>query len=174
MTRSTFPLIYQGLSCARHRCADRLVETHECVECVGPARLREMEQRSEQQEQERRVHRVLHEMSDGGKTTLQLVHTTGLSTTQLRPLLEQLASSGMVRFGEERLGHHSRWLWSLLPPAAAGRGHQGSRPSPRPLGSSRPAGSVELAGRRSDLPSARRDALPSPAALPAQRRSSCR
>ncbi|HZX43672.1 MAG TPA: hypothetical protein VFE93_17675, partial [Myxococcaceae bacterium] len=62
-----------------------------------------------------RVHRVLHEMSDGGKTTLQLVHTTGLTTTQLRPLLEQLASSGMVRFGEGRLGHHSRWLWTLLP-----------------------------------------------------------
>jgi len=116
MTRSSFPLIYQGMLCSRHRCTDRLVDTHECVECVGPARLREMEERCEREELERRVHRVLHEMSDGGKTTLQLVHTTGLSTTQLRPLLEQLASSGMVRFGEERLGHHSRWLWSLLSP----------------------------------------------------------
>jgi hypothetical protein len=115
MTRSSFPLVYRGLLCARHRCADRLVDTHECVECVGPARLRQMEELSERRELERRVHRVLHEMSDGGKTTLQLVHSTGLSSTQLRPLLEQLASSGTVSFGEERFGHRSRWLWSLLP-----------------------------------------------------------
>jgi len=113
MTHSSFPLIYQGQVCRRHRSADRLVETRECVECVGSERLEQMEKRSERQAQERRIHRVLHEMSDGGKTTLELLHTTGLSSTQLRPLLEQLASSGRVRFAEERLGHHSRWLWSL-------------------------------------------------------------
>ena len=113
MTHSSFPLIYQGLVCRRHRSADRLVETRECVECVGSERLEQMEKRSERQALERRIHRVLHEMSDGGKTILELVHTTGLSATQLRPLLEQLASSGKVRFAEERLGHHRRWLWSL-------------------------------------------------------------
>jgi transcription initiation factor IIE alpha subunit len=91
------------------------VETHECVECVGPERLREMEERSDRQALERRVHRVLHEMSDGGKTTVELVHTTGLSATQLRPLLEKLAASGVVTFREERFGHESRWRWSLPP-----------------------------------------------------------
>lgn len=115
MTRPTVPLIYHGLICRRHRSMDRLVETHECVECLGPKRLREMEETAEREALERRVHRVLHEMSDGGKTTLQLAHTTGLSASQLRPLLEQLASSGRVRFGEERFGHHSRWIWSLRP-----------------------------------------------------------
>ena len=113
MTRSNSPLIYQGLVCRRHRSVDRLVETRECVECVGPERLAQMERSSERRSQERRIHRVLHEMSDGGKTVLELVHTTGLSATQLRPLLEQLASSGKITFAEERLGHHSRWLWSL-------------------------------------------------------------
>ena len=112
MTRTSFPLIYQGLVCRRHRCADRLVETRECVECVGTERLEQMERASERRALERRIHRVLHEMSDGGKTVVELVHTTGLSASQLRPLLEQLASSGKIRFGEERLGHHSRWLWS--------------------------------------------------------------
>ena len=116
LMQSTAPLIYHGRICRRHRCADRLVETHECLECVGPARLRQMEERSEREAQERRVHRVLHEMSDGGKTAIQLVHTTGLSMTQLRPLLEELVSSGKVAFGQERLGHHGRWLWSLVPP----------------------------------------------------------
>ncbi len=115
MTRSTGPLIYDGRICRRHRCADRLVETHECLECVGPERLREMEESAERQAQQRRAHRVLHEMSDGGKTALQLVHSTGLSMTKLRPLLDQLASSGRIAFGQERLGTHSRWLWSLLP-----------------------------------------------------------
>ena len=115
MTRSTFPLIYQGACCGRHRSRDRLVETHECVECVGPERLREMEERSERQALERRVHRVLHEMSDGGKTTLELVHTTGLSAAQLRPLLDKLASTGVVMFREERFGHQSHWRWSLPP-----------------------------------------------------------
>ena len=113
MTRSSFPLIYQGLACRRHGSADRLVETRECVACVGSERLEQMERTSERQALERRIHRVLHEMSDGGKTILELVHTTGLSATQLRPLLEQLASSGRVRFAEERLGHHRRWLWTL-------------------------------------------------------------
>ena len=113
MTHSSFLLIYQGQVCRRHRSADRLVETRECVECVGSERLEQMEKRSERHAQERRIHRVLHEMSDGGKTTLELLHTTGLSATQLRPLLEQLASSGRVSFAEERLGHHRRWLWSL-------------------------------------------------------------
>src|SRR6516164_4937997 len=115
MTRSTGLLIYQGRICRRHRCADRLVETHECLECVGPQRLRQMEERFEREACEWRAHRVLHEMSDGGKTALQLVHSTGLSMTQLRPLLEQLASSGRIVFGPERLGTYSRWLWSLLP-----------------------------------------------------------
>jgi hypothetical protein len=75
-----------------------------------------MEERSEREALDRRVHRVLHEMSDGGKTALQLVHTTGLPMTQLRPLLEQLAASGKVAFGQERLGRDTRWLWSLVPP----------------------------------------------------------
>lgn len=121
MTRATGPLIYHGRICRRHRCADRLVETHECLECVGPERLRQMEERFERQEWDRRAHRVLHEMSDGGKTALQLVHSTGLSMTQLRPLLELLASSGRIAFGLERLGTHSRWLWSLLPPESPRR-----------------------------------------------------
>jgi hypothetical protein len=121
MTRSSFPLIYQGLTCRRHRSADRLVETHECVECVGPERLVEMEKRFEAEAMERRLHRVLHEMSDGGKTTIELVHTTGLSVAQLRPLLDQLTSCGRVRFGEERFGHHSRWLWSLRIPESKRR-----------------------------------------------------
>jgi len=115
MTRSTFPLIYHGAFCRRHHSKNRLVETHECVECVGPQRLREMEARSERQALERRVHRVLHEMSDGGKTTLELVHTTGLSAAQLRPLLDKLASSGVITFREERFGHQSHWHWSLPP-----------------------------------------------------------
>ncbi len=121
MTRSSGLLIYDGRICRRHRCADRLVETHECLECVGPERLREMEERSERQAQKRRAHRVLHEMSDGGKTALQLVHSTGLSMAQLRPLLDQLASSGRIAFGQERLGTHSRWLWSLLAPESPRR-----------------------------------------------------
>jgi hypothetical protein len=121
MTQSIFPLIYQGLVCRRHRSKDRLVETRECVECVGSERLDQMEKRSERLALDRRIHRVLHEMSDGGKTTLELTHTTGLSATQLRPLLEQLASSGRVRFAEERLGRHSRWLWSLRLTEGKGR-----------------------------------------------------
>jgi len=116
LSRSTAPLIYHGRICRRHRCADRLVETHECLECVGPVRLRQMEERTAQQAVQRRVHRVLHEMSDGGKTELQLVHTTGLSMAQLRPLLEQLAAAGRIAYVQERLGHHSRWIWSLTPP----------------------------------------------------------
>jgi len=121
MTHASFPLIYQGLICRRHRSADRLVETRECVECVGPERLRQMENRSQRQAHERRIHRVLHEMSDGGKTVLELAHTTGLSAAQLRPLLDELASSGRVGFAEERLGHHSRWLWSLRRAGSKGR-----------------------------------------------------
>src|SRR5262249_30722149 len=120
MTHSSFPLIYQGLVCRRHHSTDRLVETRECVECVGSERLEQMEKWSERKALERRIHRVLHEMSDGGKTTLELTHTTGLSGTQLRPLLEQLASSGRVSFAEERLGHPRRWLWAV-PPAEAKR-----------------------------------------------------
>lgn len=115
-TRSSAPLIYHGTICRRHRCADRLVETRECLECVGSVRLRQMEERSERQALERRAHRVLHEMSDGAKTALYLVHATGLSMTQLRPLLETLAASGKVAFGQERLGRDRRWLWSLVPP----------------------------------------------------------
>src|SRR5215472_5939930 len=121
MTRATGPLIYHGRICRRHRCADRLVETHECLECIGPERLHQLEERSERQVWERRVHRVLHEMSDGGKTALQLVHSTGLSMTQLRPLLEQLASSGRIAFSPERLGTNSRRVWSLLPPKSRPR-----------------------------------------------------
>src|SRR5215469_9609651 len=102
MTRATGPLIYHGRICRRHRCADRLVETHECLECVGPERLRQMEERSERQARERQAHRVLHEMSDGGKTALQLVHSMGLSMTQLRPLVEQLASCGRARASSAR------------------------------------------------------------------------
>jgi predicted Rossmann fold nucleotide-binding protein DprA/Smf involved in DNA uptake len=115
LMRSTAPLIYHGQVCLRHRCADRLVDTHECLECVGPVRLRQMEERSERQALERQMHRVLHEMSDGAKTALQLVHTTGLSMTQLRTVLEQLAASGRVAPGQDRLGQHSRRLWSLVP-----------------------------------------------------------
>ena len=121
MTHSSFPLIYQGLVCRRHRSTDRLVETRECVECVGSERLDQMEKGLERQVRERRIHRVLHELSDGGKTLLELAHTTGLSAIQLRPLLEQLASSGRVRFAEERLGRHSRWLWSLHGARGKGR-----------------------------------------------------
>jgi hypothetical protein len=121
MTHSSFPLIYQGLVCRRHRSTDRLVETRECVECVGSERLDQMEKQSERQALERRIHRVLHEMSDGGKTLLELAHTTGLSAIQLRPILEELASSGRVRFAEERLGRHSRWLWSLHRARGKGR-----------------------------------------------------
>ena len=121
MTHSSSPLIYQGSVCRRHRSADRLVETRECVECVGPERLEQMEKRSEGEALQRRIHRVLHEMSDGGKTTLELAHTTGVSAAQLRPLLDQLASSGKVRFAEERLGHHSRWLWSVCSTRGNGR-----------------------------------------------------
>lgn len=121
MTHSSLPLIYQGPVCRRHRSTDRLVETRECVECVGSERLEQMEKRSERQALERRIHRVLNEMSDGGKTTVELAHTTGLSATQLRPLLEKLASSGRVSFGEERLGRHRRWLWSLRHAERKGR-----------------------------------------------------
>jgi hypothetical protein len=113
--RSTAPLIYLGTICRRHRCAERLVETRECLECVGPERLRRMEEISERQARARQMHRVLHEMSDGGKTALELVHTTGLSMPQLRPLLDELASSGRVVLGREPLGPHGRWLWSLVP-----------------------------------------------------------
>ena len=115
MTRSTFPLVYQGRSCAQHRSVDRLVETHECVDCVGPQRLQEMQDAEERRQNDRRMHRLLHELSDGGQTILQLVHTTGMPAAHIRRLLEELATLGLVTFGEERLGHHSRWLWSLLP-----------------------------------------------------------
>jgi hypothetical protein len=113
--RTTAPLIYLGTICRRHGCADRLVETRECLECVGPERLRRMEERSERHARERRMHRVLHELSDGGKTALELVHTTGLSMPQLRPLLEELASSGRAVLGREQLRQNGRWLWSVLP-----------------------------------------------------------
>jgi hypothetical protein len=111
--REAAPLIYLGTSCRRHGCADRLVETRECLECVGPERLRRMEERSERQARQRRMHRVLHEMSDGGKTALELVHTTGLSMPQLRPLLEELASSGRAVLSQERFPRNGRWVWSL-------------------------------------------------------------
>jgi len=111
--RSTTPLIYLGRICRRHRCADRLVETRECLECVGPRRLKRMEETSQRQARERRMHRVLHEMSDGGKTEIELVHTTGLSMPQLRPLLDELASSGRAVFGQEQLRRSGRWLWSV-------------------------------------------------------------
>jgi predicted Rossmann fold nucleotide-binding protein DprA/Smf involved in DNA uptake len=113
--RSTAPLIYLGRVCRHHRCADRLVETRECLECVGPQRLRRMEERSERQARERRLHRVLHEMSDGGKTALELVHTTGLSMPQVQSLLDELASSGRAVFGREQFPRNGRWLWSLVP-----------------------------------------------------------
>ncbi len=119
--RSTSLLIYLGSPCRVHRCTERLVETQECVECVGRKRLRQIELRSERRTWERQVHRVLHEMSDGGKTVRELVNTTGLSATNLRPLLDQLASSGTVVFAEERTGHHSRWVWSLQPRAEGRR-----------------------------------------------------
>jgi hypothetical protein len=115
LTRSTFPLVYQGRLCTRHRCIDRLVDTDECLDCVGPRRLREMQDAEENRSRSRRVHRLLHELSDGGKTTLQLAETSGLTSFQVRGLLEELASTGVVSFGEERLGHHRRWLWSLSP-----------------------------------------------------------
>lgn len=113
--RTTALLIYLGRICRRHGCADRLVETRECLVCVGPERLRRMEESSERQARARQIHRVLHEMSDGGKTALELVHTTGLSMPQLRPLLDELASSGRVVLDREQLGQSSRWLWSVAP-----------------------------------------------------------
>ncbi len=61
------------------------------------------------------MHRLLHELSDGGKTTLQLAETSGLTSFQVRVLLEELALGGVVSFAEERFGHHRRWLWSLSP-----------------------------------------------------------
>jgi hypothetical protein len=112
--RSTAPLIYLGTICRRHRCAERLVETRECLECVGPERLRRMEEISERQARARQMHRVLHEMSDGGKTALELVHRTGLSMPQLRPLLEELASSGRAVLGQEQIRQNGRWLWSRV------------------------------------------------------------
>lgn len=121
MTSTTYPLVYLGRSCARHRCVERLVETHECLECVGPERLRAMREMAERRDLDRRVHRLLHELSDGGKTTPQLVETTGLNSTQLRALLGELAASGVVRFGEERHGRQSRWLWSRQYGAARAR-----------------------------------------------------
>jgi hypothetical protein len=125
MTRSTFPLVYQGRSCVRHRSVARLVETDECVDCVGPRRLREMQDAEERRQKARRVHRLLHELSDAGQTILELVRTTGMPTAQVRGLLEELAALGLVAFGEERFGHHRRWLWSRLPPSA-------TRPPPHP------------------------------------------
>jgi hypothetical protein len=74
-----------------------------------------MQESSDRQVRERRMHRVLHEMSDGGKTEVELVHTTGLSLPQLRPLLDELASSGRVVFGLEQLPRSGRWRWSLVP-----------------------------------------------------------
>lgn len=115
VTRATFPLVYQGKLCIRHRCLDRLVDTDECLDCVGPRRLREMQDAEERKGRNRRVHRLLHELSDGGKTTLQLAETSGLTSFQVRLLLEELAAGGVVSFAEERFGHHRRWLWSLLP-----------------------------------------------------------
>lgn len=123
MTRSTFPLVYQGTICTRHRCLDRLVETDECLDCVGPRRLREMQDAEERRSRERRVHRLLHELSDGGKTTLQLAETAGLTSLQVRGLLDELVASGVVTFGEERMGHHRRWLWSLPPRPRASVSH---------------------------------------------------
>jgi hypothetical protein len=74
-----------------------------------------MEERSEREERARRMHRLLHEMSDGGKTAIELVHTTGLSMQELRNLLEELASSGRAVLGQERLRQNGRWLWSRVP-----------------------------------------------------------
>ncbi|HZJ55525.1 MAG TPA: helix-turn-helix domain-containing protein [Myxococcaceae bacterium] len=118
MNRSTFPLVYQGHNCLRHRSVARLVETDECVECVGPQRMRELQDAEERRQKARRVHRLLHELSDAGQTILELARTTGMPTAQVRGLLEELAALGLVAFGEERFGHHSRWLWSRLPPSA--------------------------------------------------------
>lgn len=74
-----------------------------------------MQEAEEIRSRNRRVHRLLHELSDGGKTTLQLAETSGLTSFQVRGLLEHLAGTGVVSFREERLGHHRRWLWSLVP-----------------------------------------------------------
>ena len=114
VTRSTFPLVYQGRSCALHRSVDRLVETDECLDCVGPRRLREMQDAEERRQKDRRAHRLLHELSDGGQTVLQLVQTTRWPAAEIRRLLEELAALGFVAFAEERFGHHSRWLWTRL------------------------------------------------------------
>jgi len=89
-----------------------------------------MQEAEESRSRNRRVHRLLHELSDGGKTTLQLAETSGLTSFQVRGLLEELANSGVVSFGEERFGHHRRWLWSLSPRPGAAVAH-GATARPR-------------------------------------------
>ena len=112
MRRSSLLLSYDGRVCQRHRCRERLVGTDECVDCIGAPRLRGMHARAERQAFQRRVRRLLYELSDGGKTTIELVHTAGFPAADVKRLLGWLESRGIVRLTEERIGRHSRSLWS--------------------------------------------------------------
>jgi hypothetical protein len=120
VSRAGFPLVYQGHRCPRHRSSDRLVETDECLACVGPERIQAMQQERAHQETLRQTRRLLYELSDGGKTTLELLEVTRGRSSELHTLLETLRAGGIVAYGEERTGRQSRWLWWKTPiPRAA-------------------------------------------------------
>jgi hypothetical protein len=74
-----------------------------------------MREEHERQETLRRTRRVLYELSDGGKTTLQLLEVTGARSADLHAMLEGLRAGGLVSYGEERKGRQSRWLWWRTP-----------------------------------------------------------
>ena len=115
MRRSSLLLSYDGRICRRHRCYERLVGTDECIDCIGARRLSGMYARAERQFLQRRVRRLLYELSDGGKTTLELVHTAGFPAADVKRLLAWLEDRGIVGLTEERIGRRSRSLWSRRP-----------------------------------------------------------
>ena len=113
MSRSAALLSYDGRICRLHRCAERLVGTDECVECVGERRLRSLAADAHHVSLLRRIRRLLYELSDGSKTTIELVNTAGFPAADVKRLLGWLERQGRVRLREERIGRHHRTVWSI-------------------------------------------------------------
>jgi hypothetical protein len=74
-----------------------------------------MQQERTQEEMLRQTRRLLYELSDGGKTTLELLEVTRGRSAELHALLENLRAGGIVAYGEERTGRQTRWLWWKTP-----------------------------------------------------------
>ena len=113
MTRPAELLSYDGRICRVHRCAERLVGTDECIECVGERGLQALEAHALHVASLRRIRRLLYELSDGSKTTIELVNTAGFPAADVKRLLGWLEQEGRVRLREERVGRHHRTVWSI-------------------------------------------------------------